>query len=115
MRIAVFILFLVLAIVVDTRFMEALRIGEVLPGIAGTLAVFLVLCAQRSHALWACLAIGLFLDFSEFALYDGDIASMKRKASTPKVIGFREKTIARSGRIRFAPKRKPSVYGPTRQ
>ena len=74
MRIAVFILFLVLAIVVDTRFMEALRIGEVLPGIAGTLAVFLVLCAQRSHALWACLAIGLFLDFSEFALYDGDIA-----------------------------------------
>jgi hypothetical protein len=74
MRIAVFILFLVLAIVIDTRFMEALRIGTVLPGIAGTLAVFLVLCAHRSHALWACLAIGLLMDFSEFALYDGDIA-----------------------------------------
>ena len=71
MRIGVFIIFLVVVVVLDTRFMEALRIGAVIPSLAGTLAVFLVLCAPRRSALWACLALGLLLDFSEFALFDG--------------------------------------------
>lgn len=71
MRVGIFIIFLVVVVVLDTRFMEALRIGPVVPSLAGTLAVFLVLCAPRRSALWACLAIGLLLDFSEYALYDG--------------------------------------------
>ena len=71
MRLGVFIVFLVIAIVLDTRFMEALRIGPVVPSIAGTLAVYLVLSAPRQSALWACLAIGLLLDFSEQAMFDG--------------------------------------------
>lgn len=71
MRLGVFVIFLVVAIVVDTRFMEALRIGPVIPSIAGTLAVFLVLSAPRQSALWACLALGLLLDFSDVALFDG--------------------------------------------
>ena len=53
MRIAVFAVFMVLAVVLDTRFMEALRIGPILPSLAGTLAVFVILCAPRQAALWS--------------------------------------------------------------
>ena len=74
MRVAVFIVFMVLAVVLDTRFMEALRIGPILPSLAGTLAVFVILCAPRQTALWSCFAIGLLLDFSDFALYQGTVA-----------------------------------------
>ncbi|MDG2030346.1 MAG: hypothetical protein P8J45_05015 [Phycisphaerales bacterium] len=71
MRIGVFILFLVFVVILDTSLMEMLRIGGTVPGLAGTLAVFLVLAAPRRNALWACLAIGLLLDFNVDALYDG--------------------------------------------
>ncbi|MAJ47828.1 MAG: hypothetical protein CBC35_11270 [Planctomycetes bacterium TMED75] len=74
MRIAVFVVFMVLAVVLDTRFMEALRIGPILPSLAGTLAVFVVLCAPRQAALWSCFSIGLLLDLSDFALYQGSTA-----------------------------------------
>lgn len=71
MRLGVFLIFLVIAIVADTRFMEVFRIGPVIPSIAGTLAVYLVLSAPRQSALWSCLALGLLLDFSNAAMYDG--------------------------------------------
>ena len=71
MRIGVFIIFLIAVVVLDTRFMEVLRIGGTVPGLAGTLAVFLVLSAPRRAALWACLSIGLLLDFNVEALYNG--------------------------------------------
>ncbi|MEC8558467.1 MAG: hypothetical protein VXY94_00155 [Planctomycetota bacterium] len=71
MRLTVFIVFLVLAVVLDTRFMEAFRIGPILPSISATLAVFVVLCAPAQVALWACFTIGLLLDFSDFAIYQG--------------------------------------------
>jgi hypothetical protein len=71
MRIGIFLVFLLAVVVLDTRFMEVLRIGGTVPGLAGTLAVFLVLAAPRRAALWACLSIGLLLDFNVEALYDG--------------------------------------------
>lgn len=71
MRLGVFIIFLVVAIVADTRFMEVFRIGPVVPSIAGTLAVYLVLSAPRQTALWSCLALGLLLDFSDAAMFEG--------------------------------------------
>ena len=63
MRVAVFMFFLVFAIVADTRLMEALRIGECSLASPVRLPSFWC-CAQRSQALWACLVIGLLLDFS---------------------------------------------------
>jgi hypothetical protein len=71
MRLGVLLIFLVVAIVADTRFMEVFRIGPVIPSIAGTLAVYLVLSGPRHGALWSCLVLGLLLDFSEVAMYDG--------------------------------------------
>lgn len=71
MRIGVFIVSLLLVVVIDTRLMEMLRIGSIVPGLAGTLAVFLVLAAPRRSALWACLSIGLLLDFNVEAIYMG--------------------------------------------
>lgn len=71
MRIGVFVICLLLVVVLDTSLMEVLRIGGTVPGLAGTLAVFLILAAPRRNALWACLVTGLLLDLNVDALWDG--------------------------------------------
>ena len=71
MRIAVFIVFALVFLTLDTRVMELLRIGPLAPSLLGTLAVFVVMSAPRRAALWSGLLLGLMLDLSAPALFEG--------------------------------------------
>ena len=68
MRWGTFIIFGVVAVVLDTSFMQVLRIGQVVPCVSATLAVFIAMSAPRTTALWAALLLGLALDATDMTL-----------------------------------------------
>ncbi len=64
MRWGIFILFLFVALVLDSSFSNVFQIGSYVPALIPCLAVFVALGAPRYTALWACLIIGLVVDLS---------------------------------------------------
>lgn len=73
MRWGVFAIFLVVAIVLDTAFMQVFAVGTVWPLLVPTLVTFVAMYAQRSTALWAAFAAGILVDCTSpsFGFFDG--------------------------------------------
>ncbi|MCA9283728.1 MAG: hypothetical protein KDA22_00835, partial [Phycisphaerales bacterium] len=72
MRWGVFLIFALLAVVVDTSLVGALEIRGVMPAVAPLLAAFIALSAPPVTAMWACLVIGLLLDLSNPRMIGAD-------------------------------------------
>ena len=62
MRWSIFIVMAAIALTMDQAFFHVLAVGNIFPGICGTLVVFVALFAPRLTALWAAMIVGLMLD-----------------------------------------------------
>jgi hypothetical protein len=63
-RWGVFIVFLFVALVLDTGFFGVMKIAGVVPAVTPCVAVFVAMSAPRHAALAACLVIGVVLDLT---------------------------------------------------
>jgi len=71
-RWGVFLIFAILAVAVDTSITGALSIRGVVPSVSPLLAAFIALSAPPLTAMWACLLIGLLLDFTNPGMIGSD-------------------------------------------
>jgi rod shape-determining protein MreD len=79
-----FILAAAVALTVDASLMPAFEFGGATPTLAGCLAAFVALNAERRRAWWGCWWIGLLQDFSSPAAIEGTVTFVPG----PNALGF---------------------------